>query len=127
VAREGGRLQSPVTIAQAMVAQVDSIHSHNPETLIMGVSNITSASNAAAKDAISQAKAEIAAEALRKGVEKFKIKLREQAAAQLVLSNVNREIEELQLQLEQAAAQLVLSNVNREIEELQLQLEQGAV
>ena len=69
----------------------------------MSISDITSASNARAKDAIAQAKAEINAEQLRKGVEKFKIKLREQAAAQLVLANVNRELEELQLAIEQGA------------------------
>jgi hypothetical protein len=69
----------------------------------MSISDITSASSARAKDAISQAKAEIAAEQLRKGVEKFKLKLREQAAAQLVLANVTRAREDLQLQIEQGA------------------------
>lgn len=67
----------------------------------MSVSNITSATNAAAKDALAQAKAEIEAEQLRSAVSKFKAKLREQAAAQLVLDNVTREIQELQLKIEQ--------------------------
>lgn len=55
------------------------------------------------KDAVARARAEIAEETLRKGVEKLKIKLREQAAAQLVLDNVSREIAELELKIEQGA------------------------
>ncbi len=70
----------------------------------MSVSDITNATVASAKAAIAAAKAEIAQEQLRKGIDKLKTKLREQAAAKLVLDNVNREIEELQLQLEQGAA-----------------------
>lgn len=58
-------------------------------------------SKSAPADAIATARAEIAAEQLRKGVEKLKIKLREQAAAQLVLDNVSREIEELELKINQ--------------------------
>lgn len=69
----------------------------------MSISNITSASSAAAKDAIAQARAEVAAESLRKGIDKLKIKLREQAAARIVLENTTREIDELQLQIEQGA------------------------
>jgi hypothetical protein len=70
----------------------------------MSISDITSASSNAAKEAIKAAKAEIAAESLRKGIDKLKAKLREQQAAKLVLENVSREIEELQLQIEQGAA-----------------------
>lgn len=69
----------------------------------MSISDITSATNAAAKAAIAQARKEIADEQLRKGVDKLKVKLREQAAAKLVFENVSREIEELQLQLEQGS------------------------
>lgn len=69
----------------------------------MSMSDITSATNAAAKAAIAQARKEIADEQLRKGVDKLKVKLREQAAAKLVFENVSREIEELQLQLEQGS------------------------
>lgn len=57
-----------------------------------------------AKSAIAEARAEIAQEQVRKGVEKLKIKLREQAAAQLVLDNITREIADLELKIEQGAA-----------------------
>lgn len=68
----------------------------------MTVTQIGNTGNA--KSAIAEARAEIAQEQVRKGVEKLKIKLREQAAAQLVLDNITREIADLELKIEQGAA-----------------------
>jgi hypothetical protein len=60
------------------------------------VLNITGQSSA-----IAQARAEVAAEIQKKGVEKLKVKLRERAAAQTVLANVDREIADLEAAIEQ--------------------------
>jgi hypothetical protein len=54
-----------------------------------------------AKEAILKAKQEIAEENLKKAVELLKKKLREREAAQVVLTNIDREISELELKIEQ--------------------------
>jgi methylase of polypeptide subunit release factors len=54
-----------------------------------------------AKAAIIKAKEEIAEENLKKAVDLLKKKLREREAAQTVLSNIDREICELELKIEQ--------------------------
>ena len=54
-----------------------------------------------AQAAITQARNEIAKEKQDKAVALLKTKLREEAAAETVLNNVRREIQELQLRIEQ--------------------------
>lgn len=54
-----------------------------------------------AKAAIARAKREIAEENMKKGVEQLKTKLRERDRAQTVLQNIEREIKDLELQIEQ--------------------------
>ena len=53
------------------------------------------------KEVISRAKREVAEENVKKAVEALKGKLREKDRAETVLSNSNREIQELELKIEQ--------------------------
>jgi len=54
-----------------------------------------------AKAAVARAKREVAEEAMKKAVDKLKVKLRERDAAATVLANVDREIKDLELAIEQ--------------------------
>lgn len=63
------------------------------------VTELPSSGNEAAL-AIAQAEREIAQEKMKKGIERLKVKLRERDSAKAVLDNVNREIEDLKLQIE---------------------------
>jgi DNA primase large subunit len=54
-----------------------------------------------ANEALKKAKEEIREENMKKSIELFKKKLREREAAQTVLANVDRELNELQLKIEQ--------------------------
>lgn len=54
-----------------------------------------------AQSAITRARNEIAAEKLAKAVELLKRKLRERDSASTVLANIDREIADLELQIEQ--------------------------
>jgi len=58
-------------------------------------------STSKARNAIDAARAEIVEENLKKGVELLKKKLREREVALTVLSNIDREIAELELKIEQ--------------------------
>ena len=53
------------------------------------------------KDVVSRAKREVQEENVRLAVDKLKGKLREKDRAQTVLSNIEREIQELELKIEQ--------------------------
>ena len=53
------------------------------------------------KEAIKKAREEIADETMKEAVKLLKAKLRQQKEARVVLENITREIEDLELQIEQ--------------------------
>lgn len=66
----------------------------------MSVTSIESGKSAA-QTAIERARREVAEENLRKSVDLLKTKLRERERAATVLSNIDREIKDLELAIEQ--------------------------
>ena len=65
---------------------------------------MTEVANVDAKAAIARARREIQEEAMKKAVDKLKVKLRERESAVTVLANVDREIKDLELAIEQGNA-----------------------
>ena len=65
------------------------------------MSNVTELPKTKAQEAIAAAVAELADEKLTKAVKILKAKLREQEEATVVLANIDREIVDLQEQIEQ--------------------------